>query len=1529
MKTSYKFGLIGSVLILVIAIVSRVNLANVSSRSNTASVFDFISNQTQLSSTDLLYKDEVNKNTNSIDINGVFNRINDRGYTSLFSASHVMTSKDDIGSNSLKKQEIIKDKYIVELSEKPLAILYGEIQDLKTKGDSENSNSSSQRVVKLAGTQNDPTDNSVDQLSTQREKIKKQQREFFANLSDSIKNKNSEINGAIESENSSISFNTSVNALVLNLDSDEVKKVQKMSGVKNIDQVKIYHINLMDSVPLIGADKIWNGSYPGGQPNVGFTGKGVKIGIIDTGIDYTHSDLGGCFGPSCHVAGGYDFVNKDHDPMDDMGHGTHVADIAAGKGTPKGVAPDATLFAYKVCDSNGNCETSNILAAIERSIDPNQDKDFSDHMNVINISLGGEGNPEDSQSTAVNNAVKAGIVVVVSAGNSGPWENSIGSPGTAKDAITVGASDKNDKYASFSSRGLVTWKKANGNQGIELKPDIMAPGVDICAARWGQAFAQEGKSCSNDDKHIAISGTSMAAPHVSGEAALILEKNPDWSPLEIKAAIKWGAIKIENTGYDYQIQGNGRIVATAAIKLKQTAISKINPIGELNGNVINITGSAYARRSPLWNLSICNESGGFYGSDSCNTIATSSVSVTDGILYSNFDPKRYNEGLYSILLSVMNSNGVTIKDREILHINNLAITSIGNNNYVNSKPQVVRGFINIPNIAQYRVVVDTKFKRITVCNGFQIPTNGILCTADFSQFENGKYSVFLEYITNDSQFWKSDEGFNIAVVKEMLDGWPKHFVGFSAGSGFLMKNETNQENKYVFPYFSFCYEGGFCEYPIYYYLYDRLGVSKTLYSLSDGTDIPDAYMPATFLNDAEKKDLIISKYDKGPDKISIFDGNGKVYSTHESNRAILTFPGALINRDGKLGYFSVEREFNDNSSKISGYDMKGDSLSNFPINLDSGQDKLETISGRLTILDNGKNRNFSIVRAKAVYNDQGLATELKLYNNVYSGTNDLIKSQLIYDNLGKTVLLDSLSYASGDLFQDGKTELVLAVTLVDWELFSVNRFDPKAYIVKEFVIDSQGNIISAKDNIYGYVASNIVIGRLKNGKPTILTTLSDTWALKNGKIVASDSSLGSLFEINLERRAYYTLVGDIDGNGNSEIIVLQSTSPYPDSNPAKVLIYDNSGVLNKSIIIPTFGSEDRLIYPTLGTFDRKNTHLIIQSIVDPLDIHTGFNNKYSANIYALDLGPNPNLSKSSFSFDWPKLFHDNQNTNCFGCLASSSDYVEDKSPARINIVNDSSSPFLKMTFDEKGNEVSLKANFSVLVTANSKDIYIPVNGGFTVVDVTDGKNLMTRTATYSKPQEVEFNSDRRYYVLKANQNAKFEISESFNPLIMFAGSYYAKLSYAMIGTSPDDIKRIGLPNNNTNLVTIIGERSPYIQSISPNPVVSNSLVTINGVRFQPDQNVVQISNENGLIVFRKTVSSFKGKQIQFTPSLPGGHYVLSVVSPVTGASNNVSINIESSVQPQPLPTSVKRMSGSSVSQDPVIMQPIMPESSQP
>src|SRR3989338_479040 len=172
----------------------------------------------------------------------------------------------------------------------------------------------------------------------------------------------------------------------------------------------------------------------------------------------------------CKVIAGYDFFNKDSDPMDDHGHGTHVAATAAGNGILKGVAPDAKIVAYKVLSNSGSGWWSEIIAAIDRSVDPNQDGNYNYHLDIISLSLGGSGNPDDPPSKAIDNAVNNGVVAVVAAGNSGPGSGTINSPGTARKAITVGAMEKNQLIASFSSRGPVTWSSGTIN-----KPDVVAP----------------------------------------------------------------------------------------------------------------------------------------------------------------------------------------------------------------------------------------------------------------------------------------------------------------------------------------------------------------------------------------------------------------------------------------------------------------------------------------------------------------------------------------------------------------------------------------------------------------------------------------------------------------------------------------------------------------------------------------------------------------------------------------------------------------------------------------------------------------------------------------------------------------------------------------------------------------------------------------------------------------------------------------------------------------------------------------------
>ncbi len=190
----------------------------------------------------------------------------------------------------------------------------------------------------------------------------------------------------------------------------------------------------------------------------GLNGQGVKIGIIDTGIDFDHPDLHG-YGPSGRVASGYDYVNTDQKPIDVNGHGTEIAGIIGANGSFTGIAPKSQLFSYKVSSTGEAVSSEYIVQAISRAIE--------DKMNVINISLG-VNRTNDELETAVDRAVKNGITVVVAAGNNGPDDKSIGSPGRDFNVITVGAS-YNNITSSLASTLQV------GNQQYDSLPML---GVD-------------------------------------------------------------------------------------------------------------------------------------------------------------------------------------------------------------------------------------------------------------------------------------------------------------------------------------------------------------------------------------------------------------------------------------------------------------------------------------------------------------------------------------------------------------------------------------------------------------------------------------------------------------------------------------------------------------------------------------------------------------------------------------------------------------------------------------------------------------------------------------------------------------------------------------------------------------------------------------------------------------------------------------------------------------------------------------------
>jgi hypothetical protein len=305
---------------------------------------------------------------------------------------------------------------------------------------------------------------------------------------------------------------------------DYVKKIHADGRVKALSEPNVHQIR---------ADSVWS--------KLGNQGDSVVVGIIDTGIDYLDSLLGGGFGPGYKVIGGYDYYNGDADPMDDNGHGTHVAGIVAAHGDIlQGVAPHAKLMAFKVLSGGGYGMDSDVLAGIEGAADPNDDGNTDDKVDVVNMSLGGTGSPDDALSTAVDNAVSLGITFCIAAGNAGGFYT-IGSPGTARRAITVGAVDSTDQIAFFSSKGP--------NPLIySIKPEVVAPGVDIRSTLPGNAFGK-------------MSGTSMATPHVAGVCALLKSLHRDWTPSQIKSAVTTTALDL---GQEVMAQGSGRIDALKA-----------------------------------------------------------------------------------------------------------------------------------------------------------------------------------------------------------------------------------------------------------------------------------------------------------------------------------------------------------------------------------------------------------------------------------------------------------------------------------------------------------------------------------------------------------------------------------------------------------------------------------------------------------------------------------------------------------------------------------------------------------------------------------------------------------------------------------------------------------------------------------------------------------------------------------------------------------------------------------------------------
>jgi len=308
-----------------------------------------------------------------------------------------------------------------------------------------------------------------------------------------------------------------------------VAEVVAEAGIEKVWLNEVLHIALDESVPQIGAPVAWAN---------GLDGTGVRVAVLDTGVDADHPDLAG------KVVAQLDFTGSAAGTKDGHGHGTHVAATIAGTGAAsdglrRGVAPGAELMIGKVCGDNGQCLADAVIAGMQWAA-------FSG-AKVVNMSLGGAATDgTDPLSASLNNlSLATGVLFVVAAGNRGPAARTVGTPAAADEALAVAAVDKLDEMASFSSRGPRVGDDAP-------KPDIAAPGVGIVAAR----AAGTAMGTVVDDFYTAASGTSMAIPHVAGAAAIVAQLHPTLTGAQIKDLLMNAA---DDLGHDLFAQGAGRV----------------------------------------------------------------------------------------------------------------------------------------------------------------------------------------------------------------------------------------------------------------------------------------------------------------------------------------------------------------------------------------------------------------------------------------------------------------------------------------------------------------------------------------------------------------------------------------------------------------------------------------------------------------------------------------------------------------------------------------------------------------------------------------------------------------------------------------------------------------------------------------------------------------------------------------------------------------------------------------------------------
>lgn len=367
---------------------------------------------------------------------------------------------------------------------------------------------------------------------------------------------------------------------------DDIKIMGLNKQSRLVPEISSESREVTPNITQVHAEEVWA---------QGYTGAGVVVAVVDSGVNYNHEDLADHLwdGGDAFPHHGYDIVNNDNDPMDDKGHGTHCAGTVLGDGTAgsqTGIAPDAVLMCVKSINAEGFGGSVNIAGGMEWAVEHGCDV-ISMSLGMVNASITDK---EVLRRTcvAINDA---GVVAAVCAGNEGhiqivaPVPNNVrvpascpppyldpdqmANPGELSCVIAVGAVDSNDNAAYFTSRGPVTWQDTEfGDYAYEpgiglIRPDVCAPGVAIKSLDY-----------LTTNGYTNMDGTSQATPCVGGIIALMLQKNPNLMPADICRILEETSLKLTPTKSN--ITGVGRVDALAAV-------NAVEPFDAVDENIDN------------------------------------------------------------------------------------------------------------------------------------------------------------------------------------------------------------------------------------------------------------------------------------------------------------------------------------------------------------------------------------------------------------------------------------------------------------------------------------------------------------------------------------------------------------------------------------------------------------------------------------------------------------------------------------------------------------------------------------------------------------------------------------------------------------------------------------------------------------------------------------------------------------------------------------------------------------------------------